>query len=112
MSDQKGILVRAVGRIGFYGGVRRYPVNPPRQRLYPADKAGAPFLIKSMDDFSDASRPLEERQGVKRSPGWMELVKTGAPVETGVSVEMLANTNAGAVEAEVKRGPGRPRRVV
>jgi hypothetical protein len=105
MSNESGILVRAVGRIGYYGGVRRYPFNPPKQRLYPQDRAGQPFEIKSMKDFSDSKRAPEEMKGIRRPPGWMELIEPDAKAASAHSPAPVS------AESE-KRGPGRPRKVV
>lgn len=60
---RKKIWVRAVGRVGYYGDQRRFPVGHPHPR------AGEPFQVYE-DQFSDSK--VRKAHG---QIGWMERVE-------------------------------------
>jgi hypothetical protein len=88
------ILVRAVGKAGYYPEVDpqgnkipgsdqlRYPANEKSR----GDKAGAPFWINS-EDFSGV-RKIKAADGGARSIGWMEEVESDEAVAPPVTMAM------------------------
>jgi hypothetical protein len=75
-SGKKQILVQAVGRIGYYGDQRRFPVGHGHPR------SGEPFWIFE-NEFSDSSKKVAT--GLN---GWMRRVKKEEePLETERTID-------------------------
>lgn len=71
--EDKMILVQAVGKIGFYGDERRYPIGNPKSK---------PFWIKE-SEFSDGSKDILVKGKKIGLMGWMKKVGTGEEVNPG-----------------------------
>lgn len=76
VKEDKEILVQAVGRVGYYDDVRRYPEGHPKSR---------PFVVKE-SEYSDHTKPIL----VKRKDGslmrigltgWMKKLRDAMPEE-------------------------------